>query len=194
MCRTANGADCNFEESYIKNIRSVIETGVMYDDMFSAAQKPGRGNICPTTIIMPTLAMQAKKKAEKSETDVVEEFMKLLDKKIHEAKDALLERFDWITSQPAASAKFMYENGTMYGYKKEEGIKSALKHGTLAIGQLGLAETLQILIGCNHAETQKVEPTKDEVAEKMIEKMKAEKGGDLTEDEIREIREFALSK
>ena len=44
----------------------------------------------------------------------------------------------------------MYENGIMYGYKPEEGIKSALKHGTLAIGQLGLAETLQILIGCDH--------------------------------------------
>ena len=76
--------------------------------------------------------------------------MKLLDKKIHEAKDSLLERFDWICSQSASSAKFMYENGTMYGYKPEEGIKSALKHGTLAIGQLGLAETLHILIGCNH--------------------------------------------
>ena len=150
-CRTANGADCNFEESYVKNIRAVIDNGTLYDDMVSAAQKPGRGNICPTTIIMPTIAMQAKKKAEKAGTDLVEEFMKLLDKKIHEAKDSLLERFDWITSQPAASAKFMYENGTMYGYKPEEGIKSALKHGTLAIGQLGLAETLHILIGCNHA-------------------------------------------
>lgn len=150
-CRTANGADCNFEESYIKNIRAVIDNGTLYDDMVSAAQKPGRGNICPTTIILPTIAMQAKKKAEKAGTDLVEEFMKLLDKKIHEAKDSLLERFDWITSQPAASAKFMYENGTMYGYKPEEGIKSALKHGTLAIGQLGLAETLHILIGCNHA-------------------------------------------
>lgn len=70
------------------------------------------------------------------------EFMKLLDKKINEARDMLLERFDWQCSQPAKSAKFMYENGTMYGYKPEEGIKSALKHGTLAIGQLGLAETL----------------------------------------------------
>ena len=38
----------------------------------------------------------------------------------------------------------------MAGYIPEEGIRSALKHGTLAIGQLGLAETLQILIGCDH--------------------------------------------
>ena len=55
-CRTANGADCNFEESYSKNIRAVIDNGTLYDDMVSAAQKPGRGNICPTTIIMPTIA------------------------------------------------------------------------------------------------------------------------------------------
>ena len=38
----------------------------------------------------------------------------------------------------------------MAGYVPEEGIRSALKHGTLAIGQLGLAETLQALIGCDH--------------------------------------------
>lgn len=127
-CRTANGWDINCEDPKLGQL------------------KDGRGNICPVTIIMPTLAMQAKNK----DGNIVENFMKLLDKKINEARDMLLERFDWICSQPAKSAKFMYENGTMYGYKPEEGIKSALKHGTLAIGQLGLAETLQILIGCDH--------------------------------------------
>lgn len=146
-CRTANGWDINCEDPKLGQL------------------KDGRGNICPVTIIMPTLAMQAKEKvdneidklAKKGELldidyskSCVSEFMKILDKKINEARDMLLERFDWICSQPAKSAKFMYENGTMYGYKPEEGIKSALKHGTLAIGQLGLAETLQILIGCDH--------------------------------------------
>ena len=62
----------------------------------------------------------------------------------------LIERFEWICAQDPASAKFMYENGLMEGYVPEEGIRSALKHGTLAIGQLGLAETLQILIECDH--------------------------------------------
>ena len=38
----------------------------------------------------------------------------------------------------------------MYGYNPHEGIRSALKHGTLALGQLGLAETLQILVECDH--------------------------------------------
>lgn len=82
----------------------------------------------------------------------VEKFMKLLDKKIHEAKDMLIERYEYICSQPMESAKFMYENGTMYGYNKEEGIRGALKHGTLGIGQLGLAETLQLLIGCDQTD------------------------------------------
>ena len=103
--------------------------------------KDGRGNICPVTIILPTLAMEAGN---------VEDFMVLLDEKIHEAKDMLLERFEYICSQSPSSAKFMYENGTMKGYVPEEGIRSALKHGTIVIGQLGLAECLQILIGCDH--------------------------------------------
>lgn len=117
--------------------------------------KDGRGNICPVTIIMPTLAMEAKSDAAQEQemygtSNIVEEFMNILDKKIHEAKDMLLERFEWICSQSPDSAKFMYENGVMEGYIPEEGIVSALKHGTLGVGQLGLAETLQILIGCDH--------------------------------------------
>lgn len=108
---------------------------------------------------MPTLAMEAIELASKENLNngdylddnlVIECFMKILDKKIHEAKDMLIERFDYICSQSPASAKFMYENNVMAGYIPEEGIRSALRHGTLAIGQLGLAETLEILVGCNH--------------------------------------------
>ena len=143
-CRTANGWDVN---------------GL-------GQLKDGRGNICPVTIIMPTLAMMAKENAEwaledeVTKEDIVEHFMVLLDRKIHEAKDMLIERFDWICSQDPASAKFMYENGLMAGYVPEEGIRSALKHGTIVIGQLGLAETLQILIGCNHTTPEGMELAK----------------------------------
>ena len=111
---------------------------------------------------MPTLAMMAKEKSidlimngpedgtGDKDYNLIEEFIDILDKKIHEAKDMLIERFEWICSQSPDSAKFMYENGLMAGYIPEEGIRSALKHGTLAIGQIGLAETLQILIGEDH--------------------------------------------
>lgn len=109
-------------------------------------RKDGRGNICPVTIILPTLAMEADRDIDK--------FMTLLDKKIHEAKDMLLERFEYICSQSPEAAKFMYENGTMEGYVPEEGIRSALKHGSLAIGQIALAETLQLLVGCDQTEEQ----------------------------------------
>lgn len=118
--------------------------------------KDGRGNICPVTIIMPTLAMEVKEKiindlgVNYSGEYLIDDFMLLLDTKIHEAKDMLLERFEWICSQSPDSAKFMYENGVMEGYIPGEGIVSALKHGTLGVGQIGLAETLQILIGCDH--------------------------------------------
>lgn len=109
--------------------------------------KDGRGNICPVTIILPELAMQAK---TKDENNPVKMFMEILDTKIHEAAEMLLERFEWICSQSPDSAKFMYQNNVMAGYVPEEGIRSALKHGTIVIGQLGLAEALEILIGCNH--------------------------------------------
>ena len=92
--------------------------------------------------------------------DLIEEFMKMLDQKIHEAKDMLIERFDWICSQPPGAAKFMYENHVMAGYVPEEGIRSALKHGTLALGQLGLAEALQILIDKDHTDPEGMELAK----------------------------------
>ena len=112
---------------------------------------------------MPTLAMMAHELSDENLDDrysKVNIFMSLLDKKIHEAKDMLIERFDWICSQSPKSASFMYQNNVMAGYVPEEGIRSALKHGTIVIGQLGLAETLQILIGCDHTEARGMELAK----------------------------------
>lgn len=134
-CRTANGFDING----------------------FGQLKDGRGNICPVTIILPTLAMES---IAQDDEDPVEYFMRLLDERIHDAKDMLIERFEYICSQDPSSAKFMYENGTIAGYIPEEGIRSALKHGTLAIGQLGLAETLQILIDKDHTSERGMELAK----------------------------------
>lgn len=137
-CRTANGFDING----------------------FGQLKDGRGNICPSTIIMPTLAMEAKEASTSKGTDILEEFMSILDEAIEDCKDGLIERFEYICSQSPDSAKFMYENNVMAGYVPDEGIRSALKHGTLAVGQLGLAECLQILIGCDHTEKRGMELAK----------------------------------
>ncbi|MBQ9731289.1 MAG: anaerobic ribonucleoside-triphosphate reductase [Bacilli bacterium] len=150
-CRTYNGLDINAEPGT------------------NPQTKDGRGNLAPVTIVMPTLAMMAKEAYEKDLAkegedliieNVTSRFMTLLDQKIHEARDMLVERFEWMCQQSPESAKFMYENNVMMGYKPEEGIRSALKHGTLVIGQLGLAETLQILIGCDHTEEKGMELAK----------------------------------
>ena len=136
-CRTANGFDIN----------GMGQT------------KDGRGNICPVTIILPTIAMEASLMSPLKEK-TINNFMSLLDEKINQAKDMLIERFNYICSQSPASAKFMWENGTMEGYIPEEGIRSALRHGTLALGQLGLAECLQILIGKDHTTSEGMELAK----------------------------------
>lgn len=144
-CRTANGWDVNG----------------------FGQLKDGRGNICPVTIIMPTLAMEAKESLGANhhredlnyEECLLEHFIEILDKKICEARDMLVERYLWICQQSPDSAKFMYENYTMEGYDGKN-IESAMKHGTLAIGQIGLAETLQILVGCNQTTEKGMEVAK----------------------------------
>ena len=140
-CRTYNGFDIN---------------GLGY-------LKDGRGNIAPVTIIMPTLAMESKLRWQEDsatlDLSLEDVFMGMLDRKISEAKDMLLERYNWICSQNPASAQFMYENGLMAGYDGKS-IESAMKHGTLVIGQLGLAETLQILIGKDHTTAEGMELAK----------------------------------
>ena len=147
MCRTANGYDING----------------------FGQLKDGRGNICPVTIILPTIAMECKINFEKDVKNhhsfddnsiLIDRFLYNLDQKINEARIQLMERFEWICSQDPKSAKFMYENNLMAGYIPEEGIRSALNHGTLAIGQIGLAETLQILIGKDHTTKEGMELAK----------------------------------
>lgn len=155
------GYDKNDPKTYFSTMG--CRTANLYDINGLGQLKDGRGNICPVTIILPTLAMEAKNNTwdnSGSKEDNIACFMALLNRKLYEAKDMLLERFEWICSQSPDAAKFMYENNVMAGYIPEEGIRSALKHGTLAIGQLGLAETLQILIGCDHTTEEGMELAK----------------------------------
>ena len=154
------GYDINDPRTYFSTMGCRTANG--YDINGFGQLKDGRGNICPVTIILPTIAMIAKKECEEEgqEEDIIPVFMALLNRKINEARIQLMERFDWICSQDPKSAKFMYENNLMAGYIPEEGIRSALKHGTLAIGQIGLAETLQILIGKDHTTKEGMELAK----------------------------------
>ena len=161
------GYDVNDPRTYFSTMGCRTANG--YDINGFGQLKDGRGNICPVTIILPNLAMLARQEYEKAGTrgdvdgnskSLWEIFMAILGQKISEAKDMLIERFEWICHQNPESAKFMYENGTMAGYIPEEGIRSALKHGTLVIGQLGMAETLEILFETNQCHPRGMEYAK----------------------------------
>lgn len=150
-CRTYNAYDVNADRQFwLKLFIYISENGKLPRwKMWAANQKDGRGNICPVTIIMPTIAMEVKLYGEEnnlSESELKEEFIKRLEKKIDEAREMLLERYAIICSQPESAARLMWENNTMYGYDGQH-VESALKHGTLAIGQIGLAETLRLITG-----------------------------------------------
>ena len=179
MCRTYNGGDINADVDYFYNIiKDLIDTKEIHDyDLYSHAQKYGRGNLCHVTIILHTLAMEVVDKfckdkdlktyedkieyAHQNKEEVKDKFIKYLKRKIADARDILIERYNHICSQSPASARFMYENGTMAGYVPSEGIISALRHGTLAIGQIAIAETLQILLGTNHKTEEGMEFAKE---------------------------------
>lgn len=137
-CRTVNGADINAERSYMQNIESVLHYGKLSNDIYSSAQKDGRGNICPVTIILPTLAMQA--------NGDVEKFMEILEENIKIAQSMLFQRYKHICTQSPRAGAFMYQNGTMSGFDGVS-INSSAEHGTLAVGMLGLSNCLYALIG-----------------------------------------------
>lgn len=146
------GYDINDPETYFSTMGCRTANG--FDINGFGQMKDGRGNICPTTIILPTIAMETSRMGEQigvSEEVKLDAFFDNLSDAIDDARDTLIERYEYICSQSPDSAKFMYENGTIRGFDGKD-IKSAMKHGTLAIGQIGLAETLQILVGCDQTE------------------------------------------
>ena len=106
MCRTANGYDINWEPTWKEAIDKLCNSDSEDVEVLeSPRQKDGRGNIAPFTLILPTIAMEAKLKVDKkprkmSEYDLqrqnayVEQFMQDLDGYIDNAKDCLIERFE----------------------------------------------------------------------------------------------------
>lgn len=157
-CSINAGFDVDDPSTYMAVMGCRTQIG--YDCNGMGLKKDGRGNLSPVTVILPTIAMEAVESVGDYSEETFNKFLGLLDKVIDEARDMLLERYRLICSQPADSGKFMYENNVMAGYIPEEGTVSALKHGTLAIGQIGLAETLQILMGADHTDPKGMELAK----------------------------------
>lgn len=119
-------------------------------------KRVGRGNNVPVTMILPQLGIKhGICLGERDEADL-EGFWADFEELLKLAEQALLERFDVMVNQTAVAAPFMYQNGTILeGQKCKDSVYQSLRHNTLAIGYIGIAEMCQALFGENHARSKK---------------------------------------
>ena len=107
----------------------------------------GRGNLSFTTINLPMLALMAEGDEK--------EFYRLLDKYLELCKKQLLERFEIQAKRKVKNMKFLMGQGVWIDsdkLKPDDEIREVIKHGTMSIGFIGLAETLVALYGHHHGE------------------------------------------
>ena len=123
---------------------------------------PGRGNLSFTSINLPRLAILSR-----GNIDI---FYKLLDEKMELVHKQLLERFEIQCKKHPINYPFLMGQGIWLGSEKlgpKDDIREILKHGTLAVGFIGLAETLVALIGKHHGESEEAQKLGIEIVQHM---------------------------
>ena len=119
--------------------------------------RQGRGNNTPNTIILPKLGIEFGICLGKRTEPDIEGFWNAFEETLKLTEKGLLERFEIMIRQSPKSAPYMYENNTIQDAREcRENVFNALKHNTLAIGYLGIAEMCQAMFGKNHAQDEEV--------------------------------------
>ena len=132
-------------------------TALGYDRFSDSYNRVGRGNLVPNTMILPKLGIKYGICLGERDKPDLKGFWNAFEGLLMLCEQGLLERFDIMVNQPPEAAPFMYQNGTMKDAQKcEMSNYEALKHGTLAMGYIGIAEMCQALFGKNHAEDKEV--------------------------------------
>lgn len=109
----------------------------------------GRGNLSFTSINLPRLGILAKGDMDK--------FYKLLDKRLALCCRQLLHRFGIQSKKTVKNYPFLMGQGIWIDSDKlniNDEVGEVLKHGTLSVGFIGLAETLVALTGKHHGESE----------------------------------------
>lgn len=120
-------------------------------------KRVGRGNNVPNTIILPKLGIEYGICLGKREKPDLEGFWAAFEDALKLCEQGLLERFDVMVNQTERAAPFMYINGTIAdGQSCHDSVYNALKHNTLAMGYIGIAEMCQALFGENHVHNKQV--------------------------------------
>ena len=128
-----------------------------YDRHSDSYNRVGRGNLCPNTMILPKLGIEYGICLGKRKEPDLDGFWSAFEDLLMLCEQGLLERFDIMVNQSPEAGPFMYQNGTMKDAQEcRMSNYEALKHGTLAMGYIGIAEMCQALFGKNHAEDKEV--------------------------------------
>ena len=129
----------------------------------------GRGNLSFTTINLPRLAIKAK--------GDVSVFFEGLDRMLDLCVDQLLERFEIQCRKKVRNFPFLMGQGVWLDSDKldwDDEVREVLKHGTLSVGFIGLAETLKSLLGVHHGESEKAQALGLDIVSHMRARMDAE--------------------
>ena len=112
----------------------------------------GRGNLSFTSINLPRLAIKANHN--------IDMFFNELSRMLDLAVDQLTERFEIQCKKCVRNFPFLMGQGVWIDSEKldwNEEVREVLKHGTLSVGFIGLAETLKCLIGEHHGESERAQ-------------------------------------
>lgn len=143
--------DENNPDTYMSTMG--CRTLVGYDRNGLGYIRQGRGNNVPNTIILPKLGIEYGICLGERETPDLDGFWNAFERALQLCEKGLLERYEIIKRQSPKSAPFMYQNNTIKDARNcKENVENSVKHNTLAIGYIGIAEMCQALFGKNHAQ------------------------------------------
>ena len=109
---------------------------------------PGRGNLSFTSVNLPRLGIEAHGSLSRFYTSVDRTFAMVFEQ--------LKDRFDIIAKKRVLNYPFLMGQGIWIGSDKldpEDYIEDIIKHGTMSVGFIGLAECLKALVGKHHGES-----------------------------------------
>lgn len=162
--------DYNTEVGYMGCRTRVLANVVDKDKCVTA----GRGNLSFTSINLPRLGIKHGIATKERKVADMEGFYKELDELLELVKDQLLERFEIQCNKRVYNFPFLIGEGLWLDSEKlkpTDKLKRVLKHGTLTVGFIGLAECLKALIGKHHGESEEAQKLGLEIIGHMKDKM-----------------------
>ncbi len=171
--------DSSFNKPYLVKGDFTTEVGYMgcrtrvLGNVCGPEVTPGRGNLSFTSINLPRIGLKHGIALGERDKADMKGFYEELDETIELVKGQLLQRFECQCSKSRNNFKFLLGSHVWLNSEKlDEGskLRTVLKHGTLSIGFIGLAETLKALIGEHHGESEKAQKLGLEIIKHMREK------------------------